>query len=83
MSDSNGALVGWSAQNLGSRVVLKLEAVNKPAPHEPTDIHAHLFLMDKTQAIQLGHYLYSVIGETVPAPRRRPLFERLFGGRRR
>lgn len=82
MSDSNGALVGWSAQNLGSRVVLKLEAVNKPAPHAADDIHAHLFLMDKTQAVQLGHYLYSVVGETAPARRRLSLFERIFGERR-
>ncbi len=79
MSDSHGALVGWTSQDLGHRVALKLECVSKPAPHTPDDIHTCMLLMDKTQALQLGHYLYTVIGQTIPPPRRKGFFARLFG----
>ena len=83
MAEGDGALVGWTSQDLGSRLVLKLESVSKPAPHRSEDIHAHFLLMDKTQALQLGHYLYEVIGQTSPTRRPNSWWARLVARRAR
>ncbi len=78
MADSLGALVGWTSQDLGSRVALKIECVTKAPPHVPEDIHAHLMMMDKVQALQLGHYLCTLAGQAAPVPAKRNWIDWLF-----
>jgi hypothetical protein len=78
MPDSHGALLGWTSQNLGDRVVLKLESAAKAPPFAPEDVHAHLLVMDRVQAVQLGHYLFRITGETAPKLRK-GFLRRLFG----
>lgn len=66
----HGALVGWRSEDLGTRLVLKLESVTTPPPHGPDDVRTFLYLLDKQQAIQLATDLFRM-AEAAP-PRRRP-----------
>ncbi len=76
----HGALVGWTGQNLGQRVVLTMQSVTKPPPHEADDVNDFLFMMDRKQAVQLGYYLFQLTGEAAPAKQKRGMLEKLFGG---
>ena len=67
----HGALVGWRTDDLGDRLVLKLESVTTPPPHGPEDVHLFLYLMSKQQAVQLATELFRVAEATPPKPRRR------------
>lgn len=77
MEESSGALVGWRSQNMGSRIALTLQRVNKPPPHEADDVHNHLFVLDKNQAIQLAYHLFQMAGATAPNLPKRSLLSRL------
>ena len=74
----HGALVGWTVENLGSKLALRIQSVDRPPPHEAGDIHTFLYVMDKNQAVQLGNYLFQVCGQTAPA-RKRTWLDRLLG----
>lgn len=65
-----GALVGWSAQNLGPRVVLNLQTVTAPPPHKPEDVSVRKIMLDRNQAAQLATFLFEITDQTPPAPRR-------------
>jgi biofilm regulator BssS len=78
--DYHGALVGWTSQNLGGRLVLRLQSVTKPAPHSQDDVHSFYFVMDENQAVQLGNYLFELTGQTAPRKRKRSWFDRLLDG---
>jgi biofilm regulator BssS len=78
--DQPGALVGWSSQDLGDRILLRLENVTSPPPHERDDVHCATLLLNKQQAVLLGEYLYKASGETDTHRRRPGLIDRLFAG---
>ena len=78
--DGYGALVGWTSEDLGERLVLRMQSVAKPPPHSAEDVRSFHFLMDKQQAVQLGNYLFRVTGETAPQKPKRSWFVRLTGG---
>ena len=75
----HGALVGWTGQDLGSRVALTMQSVTKPPPHSRKDVHDFHFLLDHQQAVQLGYYLFQITGETPPPKRKRGVLDRLLG----
>jgi hypothetical protein len=75
-----GALVGWTSQNMGGRLMLRLQSVTKPAPHSADDVHSFHFMMDKKQAVQLGSYLFELAGETPPRRKKRGWIDRLLDG---
>jgi trimethylamine:corrinoid methyltransferase-like protein len=77
--DYYGALVGWTSQSLGSRLVLHVEGVTTPPPHDEEAVDSFYFVMEKNQAVLLGNYLFRMAGATQPAPPRRKLLHRLFG----
>lgn len=56
--DSYGVLVGWTSQDLGERLVLRLQTVTKPPPYSDEDVHKLHLMMDKQQAVQLGNNLF-------------------------
>ena len=66
--ESYGALVGWRSENLNDRLILRMQIVHKPPPHDREDVQHSVLLMDKNQAIQLGHYLFQVTGQSKPKP---------------
>lgn len=76
---SYGTLVGWTTQDLGSKVVIRLQSVTTPTPHSESDVHSAYFMMDKNQAVQLGDCLYELAGQRAPATRKRFWLRRLFG----
>ena len=65
-----GALVGWTHENLGDRVVVRLQSTRKAglAPEEAPD--EFRYFMTKNQAVVLANYLYS-ISDRLPQPRRK------------
>ena len=77
--NSYGALVGWTSQDLGERVVLRVQSVTTPAPHSDDDVHSSYFMMDKNQAVQLGNYLFELAGQHAPRKRRRGWLGRMLG----
>jgi hypothetical protein len=77
-----GALVGWTAERHGNRVVLKVQTVNTPPPHHSHDVQETFLMLDENQAVQLGNMLFQITGNTSPAStkrRRAPLITRLMG----
>lgn len=66
----HGALVGWRTEDLGDRMVLKLESVTTPPPHHAGDVRDFLYLLTKQQAVQLATELFRLSGATPPAGRR-------------
>jgi len=75
----HGALVGWTGQNLGSRIALNMQSVTKPPPHSRDDVHDFHFILDRQQAIQLGYFLFQITGETPPSKRKRSVLDKLLG----
>ena len=77
--DSHGALVGWSHQDLGSKVLLRVESVSSSAAvqeHEPDVLR---LLLTKQQAGLLGTYLTDLSGQSPPRRGDRSVLRRLFG----
>lgn len=74
-----GALVGWKSRLMGERVALHMQCVTKAPPHGSGDVHSHIYLLDRQQALQLGNYLFEMAFETRPSRRGRSLLARLFG----
>jgi hypothetical protein len=75
--ESHGALVGWSHQEMGDRLMVKIETV---ASMQAADDHAPdvlRIMMTRNQAAILGSYLLSHSG--LRQPERQGLFRRLFG----
>lgn len=71
-----GALVGWKANNLGSRIVLNLQTMHL-AEGEDKEMRERAIMMDGNQAVLLANYLYEITGQS--RPRRRSLLESIFG----
>ena len=76
--ESYGALVGWKSDDLNDRLILRLQIVRKPPPHKREDVQQSVLVMDKNQALQLGHYLYQVTGQSKPR-RAKSWLGRFFG----
>jgi hypothetical protein len=65
-----GALVGWTHENLGDRVVVRLQSIRKAALAADEAPDEFRYFMTKNQAAVLANYLYS-ISDRLPQPRRR------------
>ena len=76
--ETHGALVGWTHQDFGDRMMLKIESVRttEAAVHHEPDVFR--VLMTKNQAAILGHFLIHNSG-LAPADPGRGWFRRLFG----
>ena len=78
--DRYGVLVGWTIQDLGARLILRLETVTKPPPHTADDVASTVLFLSKSQAVQLGNNLFRISGETAPARTKRSWLDKLLGG---
>jgi|GEM_PF-437058 len=74
------ALVGWNTMELGERLVLHLQTVTTPPPHNKDDVTSHYYVISRNQAVQLGNYLFKVTGQTPPRKHKRGMLDRLLGG---
>ena len=75
--DNHGALVGWTHQDLGDRLMLTIETVTSIQAAETRSPDVLRVMMTRNQAAILGRYL---VGQSGLAPPGRPgLWQRLFG----
>ncbi len=77
--ESHGALVGWTHQDLGDRVLLRMQSIRSAAQADQKDPDLFQFLMTKQQAAVLGNYLIEISGQTAANPRERTWLRRMFG----
>jgi hypothetical protein len=77
--ESHGALVGWMHQDLGDRILLRLESMPSTAALDAKDPDLSRLLMSKQQAFVLGSYLIQASGQSAIDPNDRSWFRRLFG----
>ena len=71
-----GALVGWKIDDLGPRLVLKLQTMHR-SEDDDKELRERAILLDRNQATLLANYLYEVTGQS--KPRRRGFLQALFG----
>ena len=64
-----GALVGWTHQDLGEKVMLRLQSTHRAAA-EGAEVDEFRYLMTKNQAAVLANYLFGISGK-LPQPKRR------------
>lgn len=77
--ENHGALVGWSHQDLGDTILLRVETVSSlGAAHDHTPDTLRV-LLTRQQAGVLGNYLFEISGFAPPRRQRRGVFGRLFG----
>ena len=75
--ESHGALVGWTHQELGDRLMLTIETVTSTQAADDRSPDVLRVMMTRNQAAILGSYL---VGQSGLVPAERPgLFQRLFG----
>jgi hypothetical protein len=67
--DNFFVLAGWTASNLGERMVLKLQGVQAGKPDAPNTVKQTEFYLNRTQAAQLGQFLFKASGQAPPKPR--------------
>ena len=65
-----GALIGWTHENLGDRVMVRLQSTRTVGVEAETLPDEFRYFMTKNQAVVLANYLYA-ISERLPAPRRK------------
>jgi hypothetical protein len=79
MMESFGALVGWTHQDAGDRIMLRLESVQSSEAARKHDPDLFRFLMTRQQAAILGNYLVQLSGQPPIVPKKRGWFRRRFG----
>lgn len=67
--EGSGALVGWTHQDLGEKVMLRLQSKHRPVA-DPSEVDEFRYLMTKNQAAVLANYLFGISG-MLPQPKRR------------
>lgn len=72
----SGALVGWKANDLGNRIVLRLQTMHR-GDKEEKELKERAILIDRSQAILLANFLYEMTGQS--KPHRRSLLQSIFG----
>lgn len=73
---ATGALVGWKANDLGKRLVLRLQTMH-PTDEGDKELIERAVLMDRNQAVVLANFLYEMTGQS--KPQRRSWIRSLFG----
>ena len=69
-------LVGWTAQDFGASMILRLETVTD-LPESAEDVLVSRLVMNEDQAVQLGNMLFEMAGRLPPKPGKPPLIDRL------
>jgi len=77
--ENHGALVGWTHQDLGNKVLLSVESVRSVEAAEAHDPDILRVMLTKKQAAVLGNFLTTISGESAPDSKDRSWLRRLFG----
>ena len=78
--DEIRVLVGWTAQDYGSNMIVRIETVTN-MPEKAEDVLVSRMVMNKDQAVQLGNMLFELAGKMPPKTGKAPLLDRIFSGR--
>ena len=77
--DNHGALVGWSHQDYGDRIMLRIESFDGPASDKRGKPDITRILMTKNQAGILSEYLARASGYAKSSGKRPGFFARYLG----
>ena len=69
-------LVGWTAQDYGASMILRLETVTN-LPESEDDVLVSRMVMNSDQAVQLGNMLFELSGTLPPKAAKAPLLDRI------
>ncbi|WP_126176844.1 hypothetical protein [Tsuneonella rigui] len=69
-----GALVGWDHQDLGDRVMVRLQSTQHADLGSDSTLDEFRYFMTKNQAVVLANYLYSISERLPQAKRKRGWF---------
>lgn len=69
-------LVGWTAEDYGTSMVLRLETVTN-MPQNADDVLVSRMVLNKDQAVQLGNVLFELSGRLPPKTAKPPLLDRM------
>jgi len=70
-AEHHGALVGWTSQDLGDRIVLNLQTFANTQDSASQMADRSAVFMTKSQAAVLANYLLKAAGMQPPTPRKR------------
>ena len=73
-------LVGWTAEDYGTSMVLRLETVTN-MPQSDDDVLVSRMVLNKDQAVQLGNILFELSGRLPPKTAKPPLLDRMLARR--
>ncbi len=68
--DRFGALVGWTHQDLGDRLVIRLQSKHRSGQGSDEPVDVFHYIMTKSQAAVLANYLFG-ISDRLPQQKRR------------
>ena len=66
-----GALVGWTHQDLGDRLMVLLQSARSADLGREAPLDEFRYFMTKNQAVVLANYLYGLSGRLPPSRKRR------------
>lgn len=69
--NQHGALVGWTHEDLGDRVMVCMQSQRSRADD---DVDTVQYLMTKNQAVVLANYLFKISGRLPAPPRKKRWF---------
>ena len=75
--DLYGALAGWSCQDLGDKLILKMQALEPAESGAGKEARSFFLLLTKNQANIFANYMFEVSGHR-PARRKASFFSRIF-----
>lgn len=68
--DNFGALVGWTHQDLGDKVLLRMQSKHAADAEQSDPVDEFHYIMTKNQAAVLANYLFTISGRLPQAKRR-------------
>ena len=69
-----GALVGWDHQDLGDRLMVRLQSTQNSGLGADKSLDEFRYFMTKNQAVVLANYLYSISDRLPQAKRKKGWF---------
>ncbi len=73
-----GVLVGWRHEEVGGRLILKIESVRSLEQSERNDIDTQHLVMTHNQAVVMANYLFDLAGQKPAKRHKRGWLKRLF-----
>ncbi len=76
-ADHRGVVVGWTHNDLGSSIDLRIQSAASQQALNDDNIDSHHFLMTHNQALLLAKFLLDATGQSLPKRTRPSLWRRI------